>query len=224
MTKTPVSKYLISQFVGLFSLATSSLHIKEAWIEDTGIEISDELWEKGLGRIKACSVNARLQLIQFKVIHRLHFSKTKLNRIFPSVSPTCDKCKSGDGTLGHLFWSCPKLRPFWYDIFKLYSDIYSRPLTPDSNFVILGCSDLFISLPSALQQALMFGMVIAKRVILRKWKSVSPPCYKKWLNDMVSCLYLEEIRYTLSNNSAKFLKIWGPFIDYIRRERCHNGT
>ena len=131
--------------------ATPSLHIKEAWVEDTGVEISDELWVKGLGRIKACYVNARLQLIQFKVIHRLHFPKTKLNRIFPSVSSTCDKCKSGDGTLGHLFWSCPKLTSFWYDIFKLYSHIYSRQLTPDSNFVIVGSSDLSISLPSALK-------------------------------------------------------------------------
>lgn len=41
------------------------------------------------------------------------FSKTKLDRIFLSVSTTCDKCKSDDGTLGHLFWSCPKLRTFW---------------------------------------------------------------------------------------------------------------
>ena len=103
MTKPPTSKHLISRFVDLFVVATPSLHIKEAWIKDTGKVISDELWVKGLNRIKACSINARLQLIQFKVVHRLHYSKTRLNKIFPDVSPTCDRCKSADGTLGHLF-------------------------------------------------------------------------------------------------------------------------
>ena len=54
--------------------------------------------------------------------------------------------------------------------------------------VILGCSIGSLALPAALQQALMFGMVIAKRVILTEWKSASPPCFKRWLNYMVSCL------------------------------------
>lgn len=165
--------------------------------------------------------NARLQLIQFKVTHRSHFSKTKLNRIFPSVSATCDKCKSANGTLGHLIWSCPKLRTFWDNIFHLYSVIYSKRLIPDSLLIILGCSNFCLTLPSSLQKALMFGMVIAKRVILREWKSASPPCFKKWLNDMVSCIYLEEIRYTLSVTHHKFLEIWGLFILYIRSDRHH---
>ena len=219
MSKSPTSKRLISQFVNLFSLAAPSLHIKEAWVSDNGVEISDTLWAQGLNRIKSCSINARLQLIQFKVIHRLHFSKTKLNRMFPSVSATCDKCALYDGTLGHLFWSCPKLQNFWDDIFHLYSVIYSKQLIPDSLLIILGCSNFSLTLPSSLQQALMFGMVVAKRVILRDWKSVSPPCYKKWLNDMVSCIYLEEIRYTLSDTHHKFLEVWGPFIEYIRNDR-----
>ncbi|CAM4735234.1 unnamed protein product [Leuciscus chuanchicus] len=40
-----------------------------------------------------------------------------------------------------------------------------------------------------------------------------------WLNDMVSCLYLEELRYTLSNTQRRFCKIWGPFTDYIKRQQ-----
>lgn len=140
MTRPPTSKHLISRFVKLFTTATPSLHIKAAWIRDTGEIISDELWAKGLNKIKPCSINARLQLIQFKVVHRLHYSKTRLNRIFPALSPTCDKCKSADGTLGHLFWSRSKLTRFWDDIFSLYSIVYDRQLVSDCLLVILGCS------------------------------------------------------------------------------------
>ena len=77
---------------------------------------------------------------------------------------------------------------------------------PDSLLMILGCSKFSLTLPSSLQQALMFGMVVAKPVILRDWKSASPPCFKKWLNDMISCIYLEEIRFTLSDAHHKFLE------------------
>ena len=59
----------------------------------------------------------------------------------------------------------------------------------------------------------MFGMVVAKRLILRDWKSASPRF--TILNDIVSCIYLQEIRYTLSDTHHKFLEVWGPFIEYI---------
>lgn len=147
MTSSPTSKHLIPEFVYLFFTATPSLHIKEACTADTGEEISEKMWVLGLERNKTCSINARLQLIQFKVTHWLHFSKTKLKRIFPSVSPTCDWCKSGNGTQGHLFWYCPKLRRFWVDIFHVYSDIYSSQLDPDCLLPTLGCSDFSLTLP-----------------------------------------------------------------------------
>lgn len=224
MTRPPTSKHLISRLVSLFVMATPSFHIKEAWTKDIGEVISDELWVKGLNRIKACSINARLQLVQFKVVHWLHYSKTRLNRIFPDVSPTCDRCSAADGTLGYLFWSCPMLTKFWVDIFSLYSVVYNRQMVPDSLLVILGCSNDSLSLPHTLQQALMFGMIIAKRVILKEWKSAAPPCFKRWLNDMVSCLYLEEVRFSLSTSQDKFEKIWGPYISYINKDRSQTGT
>lgn len=54
----------------------------------------------------------------------------------------------------------------------------------------------------------MFGGVVEKHVILREKKSDSLPHFMKWLNDMVSCIYLQEIQYTLSDTHHKFLKIW----------------
>lgn len=218
LRKPPESKHLISQFVSLFSKPISSSHIKEAWIRDAGTEISADLWDRALSGIKLTSVNARLQLIQFKVLHRLHYSKTRLNRLFPSISPMCDKCKAGDGTLGHLFFLCPMLQTFWSDIFKLYSTVYKKILKPDILTVILGYSDQTLSCSKSLQQAIMFGMVIAKRVILKEWKATTPPIYTKWLNEVMSCLYLEEIRYKLTDNHDKFTKIWGPFVNHIKKK------
>lgn len=67
----------------------------------------------------------------------------------------------------------------------------------------------------------MSGIIIAKRVILREWKSVSA---LKWLNYIVSCLYLEEIQNILSNTYPKLIKIWGSSIEHIRKVKCQLGN
>ena len=79
MKQHPNSKHLISKFVALFTKLNtpSTNHIKSAWEVDLGVELSDEIWSEGLRRIHSGSINARLQLVQFKVIHRLHYSKVK---------------------------------------------------------------------------------------------------------------------------------------------------
>lgn len=52
------------------------------------------------------------------------------------------------------------------------------------------------------QKAFILGLVVEKPVILREWKSPSPPCSKRWLNNMVSCNYLEEMCYSLAGAQA----------------------
>lgn len=108
---SPETKHLILNLVR--NLDTSTVKIKPAWECELGVEIREDLWDEVLTGIKLCSVNARLQLIQCKVIHRLHYSKTKLHRIFPSLSPLCNRCNVMEGTLTHLFWTCPKLCNCW---------------------------------------------------------------------------------------------------------------
>ena len=87
----PNSRHLISHFVTAFETPVSTSHLRDTWSKELEVPLSEELWEEGLSSIQKCSINSRYHLIQFKVIHRLHYSKTKLYRIFESVSPTCDR-------------------------------------------------------------------------------------------------------------------------------------
>ena len=53
------------------------------------------------------SINVRHTLIQFKTVHRLHYSR--LHAMYPKTSPLCDKIKLDTGTLTHQSWSRPEL-------------------------------------------------------------------------------------------------------------------
>lgn len=74
-----------------------------------GVGVSDENWENGLKEIHHCSVNSSPSLIQFQIIHRLHYFPSKLHHIFRDTSPICDKCNTMEATLLHSFALCPNL-------------------------------------------------------------------------------------------------------------------
>ena len=81
----PDAKHLISHFVAALPTQVEAGHLREAWAVELGVPVLDKLWEEGLSGIQSCSISSRYRWIQFKVLHRLHYSKTKLNKIFESV-------------------------------------------------------------------------------------------------------------------------------------------
>ncbi len=205
----PNSKHLISRFATAFKVPADSGHIRETWTRELGVMISEELWEESLSSIQYYSVNSRYQLIQFKVLHRLHYSKTKLSKIFGSVSPICDRCGVDEGSLSHLFWSCPVLNKFLSDIFQWFSSQYGLNIHPDCNLATLGCSDMTDTLPPHHRRALQAGMVAAKKLILLNWKSQIAPCFKRRLNEM---LPMPRWNRFVSTKGNHFLKVWKPFL------------
>ncbi len=116
----PTSRHLLSRFVNVFPMSVNTNHLKEAWAKDFGVDLSDEIRNDCLGKIQYCSINARHRLTQFKVVHKLYYSKVRLNKIYNTISPICDRCKVTEGTLSHLFCFGPNLFDFWSSIFDFF--------------------------------------------------------------------------------------------------------
>ena len=114
--------------------------IKEEWEREMSARITGETWGECLCNASRCSINVRHRLIQFKVIHRLHYTKSRLHKMFPAVSPMCGKCKIYEGTLLHSLWSCQKIQPFWEKIFDFLSRAQDIDLKPDPLISILGAT------------------------------------------------------------------------------------
>lgn len=105
----PETKHLFSVLVCFFSstLDSDTIKIKQVWKGELAIEIEDER-EEILTNIKSCAIYASLQLIQYKVVHRLHYSKVRLNKHFHNLYSLCNNCQTAEGTSAHRFWFCPK--------------------------------------------------------------------------------------------------------------------
>lgn len=188
--------------------------IRQDWEDEMGISISDDRWDECLSNVHSCSVNARHHLIQYKVIHRLHYSKSKLHKIFPTISSCCNKCNVSTGTLFHSLWACSKLQPFWKNIFKFLSEVYSMNLEPDPSIGLLGVVDSSCSRNQT--QAILFCMCIAKKIILQMWKTDAVPTFEVWARELGNMLHLEELRFILNDKLSIFKKIWEPFILFLQ--------
>jgi len=201
----------------MINLASTSLdnNIKRAWEEDLDRPLSDDTWNCVLKQVHSSSMCARHSLIQFKVVHRAHISKVKLAQMFPGTSPMCNRCQCAEGTLIHMFWTCPKLECYWRSIFHTFSVVLQHRLEPEPMVALFGVAPEDVGLPSSMCKVLAFSSLLARRAILLKWKDPLPPTHTQWIRDIMSCLCLEKIRYSLRGSEKQFFKMWCSFLDYV---------
>uniref|UniRef100_A0A8C7ZH32 Reverse transcriptase domain-containing protein n=1 Tax=Oryzias sinensis TaxID=183150 RepID=A0A8C7ZH32_9TELE len=187
-------------------------HLREAWQEELGINISEEQWDLALGSIHTTSICARHGLIQFKIIHRLHWTRLRLSKIFPDVDPLCIRCGQAPASLSHMFWGCSRLSNFWSDISLTLSKILNQTVKLDPLIGILGITDPQTFKKKSERSLIKFTCLVARRIILLNWKQIQPPTHIQWIRDILCFLNLEKIRYTLQGREDQFFNVWSTFI------------
>lgn len=83
------------------------LTIQSLWEQDLGKEITQYFWEDILFQVRSSSISAGHALVQCKVLHRTHWWKLTLSKIYPDADPVCDRCKQAHDSL--MLWSCSYL-------------------------------------------------------------------------------------------------------------------
>lgn len=88
--------------------------------------------------IHTSSTSAKHGLIQLKIVHRVHFTKARLGKIYPNLDPLCPRCRGQPADLMHMFWLCPNLSTFWTSIFKAFSEMFGTRLDPNPICALFG--------------------------------------------------------------------------------------
>ena len=208
----------ISYFYNLLSPSSESLlhKTKMSWESELQLSFSESFWEGAIGAVNSSSSCARLSLIQFKVFHRLHYSKEKLSKIYPDkFDDKCNRCSQTPCNLTHMFWACPRLSEFWLQFFKTISDILDINLTPTPHIAIFGKPPDNLRTTGIQNNVIAFASLIARKRILLLWKSPQPPLIKVWLHDILGLLKLEKIKFSLRGSSDRFFTHWRPLLKYL---------
>lgn len=205
----------LSQLAGFNTLQ----HLRQAWVEELGTEISEEQWEQALSCTHSASICARHGLIQFKIIHRLHWSRLKLSKVFPDVDPLCIRCKQAVASLSHMFWGCSELSTFWSKIFSTLSKALLKTIDLNPLTAILGIVDQKVIKRQSERKVILFTCLLARRLILLNWKQAEPPTYVNWFRDVMMHLELEKIRYSLQGRDEKFRMVWSSLCDLYKESK-----
>lgn len=169
----------------------SNVKLKCTWEEELGIQIHEESWGRAVERVKSTTSCARLALIQFKVLHRVHFSKSRLSVLYPELEDKCDKCRSSPCHFSHMFFLCPVLKDFWAGYFVIMSTVLAVNLQPCPLIAIFGIPNPLLALNSTQKDIIAFTSLLARRLLLLHLKSVKCPSVSRWLKDVMFFLKLE---------------------------------
>lgn len=93
-------------------------HLQRQWGE-LEIKISDRVWQTAIKWVHSTSIWIRHELLQLKVLRRLHLSANKLAKLSPGLDRIM--CGRDLANLSHISWLRPKLISFWTGIFSTFS-------------------------------------------------------------------------------------------------------
>ena len=95
------------------------------------------------------------------------------------------------------------------------TEITRLPIEPNALTALFGISEV----PMSRIQADLIASVtlLARRLILMKWKSSTPPSHTQWIRDIFNNLQLEKIRNTMRGSVRTFHDTWDPFLSYAER-------
>lgn len=67
------------------------------------------------------TINENLHLMQYKLMPRIYYAKSKIHKFDSSSSTLCVKCCSQDDTIIQAFWECEKIKKVWMEIQEVNS-------------------------------------------------------------------------------------------------------
>ena len=184
------------------------------WEDELGHNLTDDYWEEVLKLVHSSSICARHAVIQAKVVFRSHFTRHKLSRIYSDVPDTCLRCGLSPANHLHTFVTCPRLHSFWSGIIANINTAYHCDVILDPCLAIFGVSPQPVS-PHSLGRVLAFTTLLARRLILMRWKDPLPPPLKCLFSELLLDIRLEKLRFTLRGSSSAFESTWGPMLRHL---------
>uniref|UniRef100_A0A4W5KEM2 Reverse transcriptase zinc-binding domain-containing protein n=1 Tax=Hucho hucho TaxID=62062 RepID=A0A4W5KEM2_9TELE len=212
-----VKGFISYMYSGLQALLGNDEPLKVCmkWHDDLGLIFEDEKWGKLFIDAQRLSFNTRHKLMQFNILHRVYFTPERLYKINSKYSKFCPRCKTGVGTLMHMFLSCPELSDYWKNIIQILSQVTNMTVPLDPSLILLGDDSVLPVNICSKTRFIKLAVIAANKCTAIIWKSVTPPSKQMWLKERSSYIPSEKITYNLRNKPFEFTDVWGDFQQFL---------
>ena len=169
-----------------------------------GAEMID--WSKSYSLPFLCTRESKLQIFQFKLLHRRISTNRYLFKIGLISSELCSFCESSTETLLHLFWECPRVKIFWNEV-KDWLGTFSCFST--KCFTLQSC----VGFVEDASDLLFHHALLISRYHIFWAKSMHHcPSRELFVKNFFTCLEVERHFSIKHGLLAKFNKKWGAFL------------
>ncbi len=206
--KTPK---LMSKIYRALSKIDESVSLPIAkWEADLSVSWDHNFWSKICLKTFELIRNPGFQLIQYKILHRVHYTGHRMFRMGFTASNNCSHCKGNtpDNYI-HALWFCPPVQRYWYRICEDLSKCLKCSIPASPLVCLLGDLDGVTTDGNTIHMAFT-ALCIAKKTVLMNWKNknnLNINQYRDYLWDYIS----------LDTASAAILdqSLWAPLISSI---------
>lgn len=153
--------------------------LRDTWAEHRNRPWTDKEWNQIQAGATHIPRNARFKLIQTYIIHRPYLSPDKINKYFKITTSNCPRCRLTDADLLHMLWSCPTLSHYWCRITETLSRCTGVDLPNTWEICILGLYKRTRTNRTGCRFRDL-GLIVAKRLITKRWKQRDPPEALHW--------------------------------------------
>ena len=195
----------------------NTLYIKEKWETELGVEITLDSWEEICSEAHFVTNSNTWREFKWKVVSRFFRTPHIVSKMGPNHSDRCWRgCGAHIGTHSHIFWTCPKLQPFWKAISGALGEVFGLKIPEDPKIMLLG------EVPAGLEgrpkiYLLHVLLTAAIKCITIKWLKPEPPTYTMWREKNWDIYQMEEITYALRLQPKIFIKRWAPMAPLLAR-------
>ena len=121
----------------LYEILISNNSLKpspQLYFEQLFPSIANEDWKKIYLLPRKVTLDTRLRIFQYKILHNVLYLNKILHKFKKIDSPRCSFCDKEDETPLHLFFSCPRSKDLWNQLCNFFShDLHLPLLTPQSS-------------------------------------------------------------------------------------------
>uniref|UniRef100_A0A803K9R1 Reverse transcriptase zinc-binding domain-containing protein n=1 Tax=Xenopus tropicalis TaxID=8364 RepID=A0A803K9R1_XENTR len=189
---------------------TDILYIKQ-WGNDLGVSLTDTQWPQLWENLKHSSSNTVISEAGYKVLFRWYLTPVRLARIYHNTNDHCFRGCSAPGTMGHIWWHCPKVVRYWVRVYNLIFSVLHLNLRKNPYEALMGLPSAKV--PKNKQKLLNHMFLAARQTIAKSWKSLS--INFTLFKNKVDWIFINEKLSSIDMDRLKtFQTVWEPWIKY----------
>uniref|UniRef100_A0A669ELI9 Reverse transcriptase domain-containing protein n=1 Tax=Oreochromis niloticus TaxID=8128 RepID=A0A669ELI9_ORENI len=190
----------------------STIYIKQKWEKEMDIVITEDGWAC-IWETQFATTNSNMwREFCWKNIIRFFITPKQKSKFSATPAFCWRNCGEDMADCGHIFWSCPLIRPFWTEIVKIITEVLGFHVSCTFTSLYLGYfTDDLVADDVYLLRILLAS---AKKAITKRWLCKDPPTVSLFTSIVEDVKLMECMTFTLRLQGDLGRRRWRKWLDF----------